>query len=339
MIDWVSGRAPYHGPPLHGGRVTKIDSDGVVVFDVPVRMEARSSHETGFMVRSLPDGQIEFSGCPAKWFQGHNIFGTDDLRGLVPELLVSVLRGLGVTLSPSDVAQWRNGDVVLTRVDVTNSFAAGSRSNALAFIRAMESCATLAYRGRGQMVKGDTLYFGKLSRKSSLKIYAKGQELEARGHGLPDSLCGFPLIGFANDLIRFEFVLRSRYLTENGLRHLGAWGDNTATELHRCALEMLSMSNQLTLPFVEMAGLPTHLKQTYALWASGHDCRQTLTRPTFYRHRAELLEHSIDIALVRPVDQVQVVAQLRRVIEAVPVGVPDWAIGTPLYFQPEALAA
>lgn len=339
MIDWLSGRAPYHGPALNGGRVTKIDTDGVVVYDIPIRVEARSSHETGIFVRTLADNEIQFDGCPAKWFQGHNIFGTDDIRGLVPELLSSVLRSLGVTPSPSDLAQWLNGDVILTRVDLTQSFATGSRSNAVAFIRAMESAATYKHRGRGQLCKGDTLYFGKNSRRSALKIYAKGQELEATGHQLPETLRVYPLAPYASDLMRFEFVLRSRWLTDEGLRYLSAWGDNTAVDRHRELLEPLSMANQLTLPYVDLAGIASHLKPTYAVWSSGQDVRQVLSRATFYRHRAEMLVHGIDIALVRPVDQAPVVAQLRRVVEAVPATVPDWAIGTPLYFQPEPLAA
>ena len=339
MIDWLSGRAPYHGPPLNGGRVTKIDSDGVVVYDIPVRVEARSSHETGIFVRTLADNEIQFDGCPAKWFQGHNIFGTDDIRLLVPNLLQSVLCSLGVPPSPGDLAQWCNGEVTLTRVDVTQSFAAGSRSNAVAFIRAMESAATYKHRGRGQLVKGDTLYFGKNSRRSALKIYSKGQELEARGHQLGESLQVTPLAGYANDLIRFEFVLRSRWLSDERLRSLGAWGDNTATELHRSLLEPLTMANQLTLPYVDIISMPSHLKSTYALWSVGQDVRQVLAKPTFYRHRQQLLEHGIDIALVRPVDQVPIIAKLRLVVEAVPAQIPDWAIGTPLYFQPEPLAA
>ena len=339
MIDWLSGIAPYHGPLLNGGCVIKTDRDGVIVYKIPTRIEARSSHETGFMVRTLPDNQIEFSGCPAKWFQGHNIFGSDDIRGLVPEVLSGVLQSLGVTPSPSDLAQWCNGEVTLTRVDVTQSFAAGSRSNALAFIRAMESSATYRHRGRGQFCKGDTLYFGKNSRRSALKIYPKGQEIEAKGHGLPEHLRITPLAGYANDLIRFEFVLRSRWLSDERLRYLSAWGDNTSTELHRSLLEPLTMANQLTLPYVDIVSMSSHLKSTYALWSVGQDVRQVLAKPTFYRHRQQLLEHGIDIALVRPVDQAPIIAKLRLVVEAVPAQIPDWAIGTPLYFQPEPLAA
>jgi II/X family phage/plasmid replication protein len=59
---------------------------------------------------------------------------------------------------------------------------------------------------------------------------------------------------------------------------------------------------------------------------------------TFYRHRAELLPHGIDIATLVPREGVSNVVPLHRVLEAVPVSVPDWAIGTPLYFEPRRVA-
>ena len=43
---------------------------------------------------------------------------------------------------------------------------------------AAEMNATLSHRGRGQVTKGSTLYFGKSSRRSSVKFYAKGEEFQ-----------------------------------------------------------------------------------------------------------------------------------------------------------------
>ena len=50
-----------------------------------------------------------------------------------------------------------------------------------------------------------------------------------------------------------------------------------------------------------------------------------LSKPTFYKHRAQLLEHGIDINLVvEKMDRSNVVP-LVRVLEAKPVQIPDWA--------------
>jgi hypothetical protein len=46
----------------------------------------------------------------------------------------------------------------------------------------------------------------------------------------------------------------------------------------------------------------------------------------------------IDIGTRSPNARPDNVIPLRRVIEAVPVGIPEWAIGTPLYVEPRRRA-
>ena len=57
------------------------------------------------------------------------------------------------------------------------------------------------------------------------------------------------------------------------------------------------------------------------------------TRPSFYRYRKALMDAlGIDIATVQ-YKQPDNVVPFIRIIEAKPMGVPDWAIGTDLYFD------
>ncbi|MER0133278.1 hypothetical protein KD913_28600 [Klebsiella pneumoniae] len=74
------------------------------------------------------------------------------------------------------------GDFKLNRVDCTVMFDVGNTANALSWIRQAEMNATLSHRGRGQVTKGSTLYFGKSSRRSSVKFYAKGEEFQKHSH-------------------------------------------------------------------------------------------------------------------------------------------------------------
>ena len=55
-----------------------------------------------------------------------------------------------------------------------------------------------------------------------------------------------------------------------------------------------------------------------------------------YRHRGQLLKHGIDISIPKS-DVTTNIVPLIRVLEAIPVGVPDWAEGTSLYFEPRKL--
>lgn len=79
------------------------------------------------------------------------------------------------------------------------------------------------------------------------------------------------------------------------------------------------------------------LRMAYQSWEAGADLRAILPHRTFYKYRSELLPHGIDIATLVP-KEVSNVVPLFRVLEAVPVGVPDWAQGTALYFEPRRIA-
>lgn len=80
------------------------------------------------------------------------------------------------------------------------------------------------------------------------------------------------------------------------------------------------------------------LRMAYQSWEAGADLRAILPKPTFYKYRAELLKHEIDIATLVP-REVSNVVPLFKSLEAKPVGVPDWAEGTPLYFEPRRMRA
>jgi II/X family phage/plasmid replication protein len=74
-------------------------------------------------------------------------------------------------------------------------------------------------------------------------------------------------------------------------------------------------------------------RTAFAAWEAGNDLRTMMPTRSFYRLRAKLLPHGIDIATVLP-REVSNVVPLFKTLEAVPAAVPDWAVGTPLYFEP-----
>jgi II/X family phage/plasmid replication protein len=63
----------------------------------------------------------------------------------------------------------------------------------------------------------------------------------------------------------------------------------------------------------------------YYLWRRGYDLRQHLSKSTFYRHRKILLTYGVDISVLHPNPERETVVPLQRIIEAVPVAIPDWA--------------
>ncbi|MGC8193194.1 phage/plasmid replication protein, II/X family, partial [Klebsiella pneumoniae subsp. pneumoniae] len=80
-------------------------------------------------------------------------------------------------------------------------------------------------------------------------------------------------------------------------------------------------------------GLTPSFKNVYELWKCGYDSRSMHSKTAFYRYRTGLMDAlGFDIATVQYMQHDNVVPFI-RIIEAKPMGVPDWAIGPVLYFD------
>lgn len=350
MIDWLTFVAPLEhvsgeGGPFWNGAILSTIPDPeqgeALEWQKLKRLPLEGSHSQRITVASVVTETgpgILVSGNPAKWFQGHNIFGSSDLPGLVLEMLTRICASRGIVPSPSDLAAWAAGLIDLLRVDTTESHDLGNVGRVRAAIRALDQTAHLRHRGRGQFY-GDALTFGNGSRRWSLTLYAKGPELEQ--HTLPHGLLETSLPRLAAGLLRAEVRLLSMELKRLGLDKVSAWGDNTALELHQSKLSQLNIAEAAMLDAEVIEGLPGRLQAAYQLWLDGHDLRAMFSRPTFYRYRTELLRHGVDIAVrqERTGPDRSNVVPLRVVLQAVPASVPDWAVGTPLYFEPRAKVA
>jgi len=256
--------------------------------------------------------ELHIDGNLAKFFQGHNLFGSHDIVGLVSAFMDHLCGIPQLGLCPTDFQRqlWRNGNFQLGRVDITSMYRLKDRNDVLSWLATAEHTTTMNYRGRGQLTKGSTLYYGKTSRYWSLKFYSKGQEVLAKGHELSLSLPSRDLLlEYAQPALRCELTLRY--------------------------MQGLNMSDVRTLPAEALSSLPSGCRLAYQTWVEGHDLKAMLAHRTFYRYRRMLMEHGVDIATVQPRENANVV-KLYRVLEAVPMDVPDWARGTPLFFEPDA---
>jgi len=348
MIDWVDFVAPLvhdegQGSPFYAGEVMSTTPEGELDWGIFKRMQMLGSYATTVQVRSarMADGRqgVRVSGNLVKWFQGHNIFGTNDLRGLVLESLSKILEIGKIAASIDELQSWTIGDIELLRVDCTESANFGNEKRVLNALRSLDQSANLKFRGRGQF-NGHSLLFGKGSRNWSLTLYSKGTELQK--HKLPEGLRGTPLQAFADGLLRMEFRLLSMHLKKLGLSKLWAWCENTASSVHQIMLQNLQISDATMIDSDVIESLPTRYKLIYQSWKDGHDLRTILTRPTFYRHRRALLAYGVDISIKQDRHEAETsnVVPIRVVLVGKPVDVPEWAYNTPLFFQPSyAIAA
>lgn len=340
MIDWVSAILPcYHAGKIADGVVLNVKSTGEVAWQVEKRLSVPGSHDATISVRSKGTSRIELQGNPAKWLQGHNLFGCDDLLALVlatMERLTTILR-----LSPmeEDVDAWRSGKYELSRVDCTGMWELPRRADVRAWLRAAEM-QSKSRHGR-PVTNGGTLYFGKRSRRWSLKFYAKGDELEARekGHRLAETIPDRDkLVRWADNKLRGELTLRGMQLHKLELHTASRWTSELPLKLLLEHIETLQMAEQFSLSPALIEGLPARLIAVYKLWADGEDLRAIYPRASFYRYRRELLKHGIDVNVRQPAKAQNVIPLIRVLRPEAIAQVPDWAIGTSLYFEPRKRA-
>ena len=196
-----------------------------------------------------------------------------------------------------------------------------NRADVLSWLATAEHTSTMRHRGRGQLCKGSTLYFGKSSRRWSLKFYAKGQEVESKGHELPKTIeFRDNLIEYAQPALRSELTLRSMQLKDAELQLAANWPRNAEgiSQLFNGYLKGLNMSDVRRIPAENLDSLPSGCRLAYQSWLEGYDLKGMLAARTFYRYRNQLLQHGVDIATVNPKENTNVVP-LVRVLEAVPM--------------------
>lgn len=334
MIDWMTGKFWItHNPDvLRSGRVLKtkmVDGVEVLEYETASRLSVKGSHDSSITIRSHTDGMVEISGNPAKFLQGHNIFGTNDLRHLVGRLIDKLCMIDELGLKPTDIEydNIQEGLYHLSRVDVNEHFAFPSAQVARAWLRSAGNSANMKFRGAGLFKEG-TLYFE--GKRYIPKIYFKYDEITSKdkSHRLHEELLQIPeLLEYAEKSLRFELKILSTQLKDWHL-HLGCnWNASTATMLIREQfIDKLQLSANMALDPSILETLPKRLAPVYALWEQGHDLRQFYSKTAFYRWRTKLLEYGIDISIVKDVDKEESnVIPMIRYLETVPMGIPDWA--------------
>jgi II/X family phage/plasmid replication protein len=337
MIDWLWLRLPV-APSSHvpSGVVMSITADGDLEWQTHKWFNARGSHDATLAVRIDARGDLHISGSPAKFLQGHNLFGSDDVQALAAEMVNSVLLKVpGIQPDERTHQAIATGAIDVLRVDLTRMYSVGSRSAVHDWIRGSVDTSTMRHRGRAVQNR-ETVQWGAKSRYFSVKAYCKGHEIEQKGHQLPAAISTPEMLTYADDALRIEVQMNARELRRVGMHLVSAWRLDTPAALYSEYVGRINFAGNIRMTKLAIGSLPRELRRTYELWQAGSDVRSLLSVRTFYRHRRLLLDLAgVDIVSRRPATNV---VPLVRIIEAVPKPVPEWAVGTPLYFEPRRIA-
>lgn len=339
MIDWVSCKLPLKAAETEtrdGGHYLLLDPHGTIETDRPRPLPIMGSHDSRLHARTV-GSFLYLQGNPCKWWQGHNLFGSNDLQALICSTAERVCQLLGLEVTATDRRTWWNGWIPLSRVDCTIMLQYESRADVRAVLR---SASKYAYSRHGAATtRGSTVYLGLASRRWTLKLYSKGDELEAisQKHHLPDSILHREeLTQYADSALRVELQLRGLELSRRDRALSCCWNQETPLAALQEKLETITMPSIHRLPSTELEDLPGRLIAVYEAWRAGHDIRAIYSRSTYYRYRKELLLYGIDIQSTpapQPQEEPNIVP-LNRVLDGQLSLIPEWAEDTPLYFQP-----
>lgn len=350
MIDWVTAKIPCLHLPIKAGQVMKLTPEGEIEWSTVCRTSVTGSFDNRLSVRSQgSDGEghattLHISGNPAKYLQGHNIVGSDNVIKLVQMAVQRAVHtlideGMATPFLENSV-DWgaiANGDFEIDRVDINYLYELPSRSDVNAWLRAAEYCSHTRH-GRPRN-DGGTVYWGKQSRRWSLKAYSKAREIEGKGmHKLPDEEyfkkrnLSLPwnfkplqkLKDWVQNKLRIEAVIRQMELREQGIKYARDLTPERVQNLYSQYVGRIEMAEKVLLNDEQALKLPRAAAATYHMWKIGMVPADMLPRNTFYRHRRQLLEHGIDISNPPPIASGSNVVPLIRVLEAKPVQIPEW---------------
>lgn len=329
MIDWSLVQFPIVHDPIYSGEVISILPDGTEDWRTPRRLQASGSYEKKISIKSIGGngrGQAShlwLNGNPSKFLQGHNVFGSDDLVSLLYDVFCLLVDKFKLQPTEEEIQKVKTGDYKLVMADINYPYVLPSRADVLAFIRALEFKAKTRH-GKPAM-KGGTLYFGKTSEYWAIKFYCKAEEIQTTRGKLPHELQNQGIEDWVDNILRIELRLHSKELQRLNILKVKDLDQEKAKKIFNEYLRKIDMTEQIKLTDETLMKIPNKLRSTYTLWNEGHDLRNLISKPTYYRHRKELKEYGINIDLRPESTKKSNVVPLVRILEAQPAEIPHWA--------------
>lgn len=367
MIDWVTAVIPYeHKEVIADGTIMKVDSDGELKWQVTTSKRVEGSYSDTISINSVNKvskdfkksdnspvvevsedfsySHIRIDGNLVKFIQGHNIWGTNNLQELMYDSLQVILSELQGNNYDDWALFFGIQESEIIRIDITQMRDLESPERVRTWLQIAEQSASLKHRGRGQFT-GDTLYFGKHSRRWALKFYHKGSEI-LKHKPKYFELCSdeerAALIDYANKSLRIELVLRSMELKKLGLNTIDNCTVDNLLSVFAKYSERLSLSENMkhTMDIMDDVNrLKGAAKSTYASWKAGYDTKSMLSQSTWYRHRNIILkELNVDIAVMKTPDSnpelINVVIPPLTILESKPASIPLKFMQSKAYYIP-----
>lgn len=331
FVDWLSLYQSHAEelPVIDDGCVMGVDTSGELVWKTNRKARVEGSHETSVAVRC--DGHtVWFEGNVSRFGRTNNLFGFDLAECLrrVNDILVKL--GLppftwgrkfhrprkttvnGALTNTGELEECWTG-ARITRIDLTANYSAGSLANARAY---MEWLGTQQHSARVKVdtyADGETVDWGRGSKRVYAKCYLKSVEMLRRG--APQHL-----VEYCEEVgtIRFEVTVKSTQLIAMGCQYLGSLDMEQLILLFEDRRAVMGRAEHST---DDLAELPNQFRRTARDYLAGDDLASRMSKVTFWRHRRALLAYGLDISVKRNVINFQPKV---RVIELRALSAPSW---------------
>lgn len=310
FVDFLNMSQVHDGgiPVLNNGQVLSIDADGCVEFEVQRAMEHEGSFDTALRIRS--DGhRVDVAGNIGRYNRPDNVFGYTYEDCVKKWNAVLAELGLPPFTPGVPLIRRRNSQLtriveftgaVNTRIDLTKNYALGS-NEALRLYMAHLGRQQRSRTKAGTKVRDESITWGEGSRYVYEILYEKARELirHANRSNFEDHVTKLADWCHVNGIARHEVKLKTRFLTQQFLRFLGETNHARLCEVYAMRTEKLFSTQEVLWDSIN--DIPKPYRFTAKDWRDGVDLEKTLSRATFYRHRAYLLRyHGIDIAVPSP---------------------------------------
>lgn len=280
FCDWLSiyqDFTPGTLPILNNGNMICVDVDGEVEFRTTKKLDQVGSYDT--KIRFLCDGtRIVFEGNIGRYGRPDNVFGFSVLECVrkASDFLETFCLPRFTQIEGNVVSARTDGFIstgaVITRVDITKNYAAGSHERAALVAHYMggQAIAGASSSGVGlPKTYANGVSWNEGSKYWYAKLYLKGMELGT--HVAPEVKDWVLNAG----ILRHEISLKSRYLKQHGLQDLRAWtfgwkakGENMENIIYGKFSPVLTRNTVQTNPF---EGIPSKLRRIALDWRDGAD--------------------------------------------------------------------
>lgn len=215
-------------PFKQGARELYRDENGALQADeIYSPWESLATSHGGLAVKAYHKGNgklawpyLELKCSPAKLVQAHNVWGTDDPRPCVENMLAVLSEHYPELVTDEGLPLLNMKEARVSEFDITYSVRVPLEAHRLALIDLLRATSKGQTRNRGDAYETTVYYGSKKSRLKKVKIYLKGPEilrdLETRKRKnlvLPPP----EVVSAAEKLVRFELTIKKDWLERRRL--------------------------------------------------------------------------------------------------------------------------